>query len=128
MDSTEALKLNANHYKHIIWGLSTFQSQGATLKNLKGAANITAGLPFAYNDGDCTAITTASGYNFVTVTGIDGNYTYDIPSHLTVNTTVGSSVNKFQPLTQGIAIYDYVNNIDEVKVFTDYPGNGTAKN
>ena len=128
MDSTEALKLTADHYKHLIWGLATYQSQGATMTNLKGAAHITAGLPFSYVAGECSDITTVSGYNFVTITGLEGNHTYDIPDHLGVTATAGSAVKKFEPLTRGIEIYDYMNNIEEVKVFTDYPGNGSAGN
>ena len=35
---------------------------------------------------------------FVTITGIDGNYTYDIPDYLPVTTTQGSKVEKFEKL------------------------------
>ena len=95
----------ADHLLFLMQGIFNALISGPTMGNLRKALNFFYNVPFAYEAGTA-AITSDSNFNYITI----GDYTYTIPITLTLSITNGQAVNKFQFLTNGVVIDDYISN------------------
>lgn len=97
---------NSPRYVGVIQGLWYAFWNGPKPTNIKKSLYLLFGLPTAAEGGTITAITAS----LITLRGISGEiYTYDIPFGLQAVVSIGQTVIKFDPLVNGIEVFDKIN-------------------
>lgn len=110
---------NLPSYLSIIQGLWFAYWNGPTPENVQSALYLLFGLPAAREASVVTAVTATT----IQTTSSSGlTRTYNIPSLLNAIVTVGQSVARFQPLVNGIEVYDNVNTPNFVTNMIGRPG------
>lgn len=98
---------NRPSYKSVVQGLWFAFWMGPKPETLKRSLYLLFGLPTAQEISTVTKVTTTE----IVTTSIDGIIrTFEVPIGLTPVVSVGDVVEKFQPLVDGIFVYDKVNN------------------
>lgn len=97
---------NSARYVGVVQGLWFAVWNGPTPANVRRAIYLIFGLPTAPYDGTITRLTTTA----IDVTSASGEVaTFEIPTGLESEVTLGQSVQKFDPLVSGVWVYDKVN-------------------
>lgn len=99
----EKRELYAQHLKFWSWGYSSKLRNKPTLSNIQKAYGLAQDYPFSYIDG--TAVVVSGEY--ITVSGEEGMYTYDIGSGNNHLFSQGEQVTRFDLLCSGITATDY---------------------
>lgn len=97
---------NTPNYLKAVQGLWYAFWTGPTPQNIQRSLYLLFGLPSASNPGTVTALAT----NSATLTYTNGSIeTFSIPADLTPIVALGQVVTKYQPLVNGINVYDKIN-------------------
>lgn len=109
---TNIYQPNSPRYVGVIQGLWFALWNGPKPANIRIALYLLFGLPTAPEDGTVTV----SDATKIVILGDSGNvFTFTIPSGLVSEVTVGARVSKFQPLVDGIVVFDKINNPGFIK-------------
>lgn len=96
--------------KHItLWtyGLINNLRKEPTMTNIRAAVGYLMGLPFSYEDGTVITIENDGNYKYITISGTN-SYTYKVPNTLEFAYTVSGLVSRFDLLTDGTYVSDYI--------------------
>ena len=96
----------AQYYKYLIWNLVESKKAAPTISNLEKYYSIKAGVPFTIASGQVTYVSPSE--NICTI----GNYTYVAPEGITFTVEEGEEINKFELISDGVRVYDWINNLD----------------
>jgi hypothetical protein len=97
---------NSPRYVGVVQGLWYAFWNGPTPQNVRRSLYLLFGLPTAKEPGTITAVTATQ----IETTGDSGTvYTVDIPTGLVSEVVVGQRVTTFEPLVDGIMVFDKIN-------------------
>lgn len=103
---TEIYQKNSPRYVGALKGLWFSLWNGPKPSNIRIALYLLFGLPTAPEEGTITVANSTT----ITMRGLSGaTYTFPVPTGLNPDVSVGSSVTQFQPLVDGINVYDKIN-------------------
>ena len=103
---TEIFQANSPRYVGVIQGLWFALWNGPTPANIRVSLYLLFGLPTASEPGLVTAVSETQ----ITIAGDSGTVTiYSVPSGLFAEVAAGDRVVTFQPLVDGITVFDKVN-------------------
>lgn len=103
---------NSRAYLRIVQGLWYAFWTGPRPENLRRALYLLFGLPVALEDATVTAV---SSIEIVTTTDDGINRPFPVPTGLTPIVVVGQRVDRFQPLVDGILVFDKINSPGFIK-------------
>jgi hypothetical protein len=98
----------AKHLVYWTYGLVNVLREPPTMSNIKKALAYLMGIAFSYITGTVIAIDTDENYKYITISGTDGQYTYKVSALLNLQFEQGDSVTKFDILTDGTYVTDYI--------------------
>ena len=104
----EQRKLWAKHLNILMLYIQDSLIGGPSMRNLTRGLNYILNVPFSYEAGTVTDISSSiSGYQLITVTG-ENTYTYNIPDSLTLDVALTNQLTPGQFLVKGVKLDDYI--------------------
>ena len=97
----------ALHLTKLTQAMYSTSKKHPTLKNLQNLYSLILGVPFSYESGVVTNLTSNSSNNYITISGLTGDIVYEVTSDSHFSPSVGDTVDKFSSLVSGVSMYDY---------------------
>jgi hypothetical protein len=110
LDNLDQKLALGKHYKFLTWALCYYSRKSPSMANLRKLYALVKGYPFAYEAGTVTDV----NEDIITI----GDFTYDVGIGAT-NLTVGDEVEKFQILSTGTRVKDWVSDPVDVEAATE---------
>jgi hypothetical protein len=98
----------AQHLCHWTYAMSNVVRKHPTMSNIRHGLALIMGLPFSYYNGTVIGIANDSNYKYITISGTEGIYTYEVTSTLNFQYEVDDEVTRFAILTDGTYASDYL--------------------
>ena len=100
----------ALHLTKLSHAMYSTSKKHPTLKNLQNLYSLILGVPFSYEAGTVSSLTSNSTSNYITISGLTGDIVYEVTNESYFAPSVGDETDKFSSLISGVSMYDYDSN------------------